>query len=92
MKLRFSLEARHAIEIIESYYLGLSFGASQNVMNDIDDVFILLREYPHSGKLHGSQSFRTMASSKYKFVVTYTVNVDYIEILDVYRYQNRDYS
>lgn len=92
MKIRFSPEAKTAIEAVESYYAERSSSACHNVMIDIYDVFDLLSHNPEAGRLHRSQSFRLMVSGKYRFVVTYVVHPKYIEIIDIYRHQNRDYS
>jgi plasmid stabilization system protein ParE len=92
MKIRFSPEAKSAIELIEAYYAERSPSACHNVITDIFDVFDLLSNNPEAGRLHSSKSFRLMVSGKYRFVVTYVTHSDYVEIIDIYRHQNRDYS
>lgn len=89
MKIRYSFRAANAIEAIEIYYSEFSDDVCRNVINDIQSVTALLAEHPEIGRPHSSQLFRIITSSKYKFVITYNITNDAINILDVYRYQNR---
>jgi plasmid stabilization system protein ParE len=91
VNIRYSLVAERALADIEKYYTNFSKGACSNVLNDIDSVIDLLSGQPEIGRLHASKKFRLIVTAKYRFVIIYRLDSDYVSILDIYRYQNKNY-
>jgi len=73
---------------IETHYSKISQQTSDNVYQDILAAIEVLQTFPDAGRLleDGSRKF---PSHKYRFNITYFHRRNIIEIIGIYRFQNR---
>ena len=74
---------------IKDYYAAFGEITANRVMEDILNVFQVLSVFPLSGYEH-ARGLRRRSSVKFRFIVTYRALPDRVEILSVYRFQNRE--
>jgi len=87
----FRREAKQDLLGIFSYLAkqGAAPTSIARVKDDIYDTVDRLRLWPDSGyAVHGQPGLRT-TTPKYRFTVTYSNTPEHVEIVGVFRYQNR---
>jgi plasmid stabilization system protein ParE len=89
MELVLRERALRDLEDIEAYYLSEAPEALPKVLSDIRQVLKQLEDFPHSGRRVGGRSARRALTSRYRFIVSYRVKRKTIEIVGVFRFQNR---
>ena len=80
--------ARKNLKDIETYFSAFSESAFNNVMKDINSSLTALQIFPEAGSPL-SNNRRRIATTRYKFVISYLSKGEAIEVLGIHRYQNR---
>lgn len=82
-------QARQDLRDIESYLRPRSPQGFDSVMADIFSTLRMLDSQPRAGRSIGRGLWRTV-SGRYGYTITYVIGAeDRIEVVDIYRYQNR---
>lgn len=87
--IKFRLRADRDIEQIIAYYLRLAPEAVPGIAADIDRSLGLIEEDPERYPPVSGTPYRRLVTRRYKFKIAYRVRPDVIEIVGIYRYQNR---
>ncbi|HEX7712031.1 MAG TPA: type II toxin-antitoxin system RelE/ParE family toxin [Sphingomonadaceae bacterium] len=90
MELIFRERALCDLEDIETYYLREAPEALPKVLGDIRQVLNQLENFPRSGRAIGRRNARRALSPRYRYIVSYHVTRNAIEIVGIFRFQNRD--
>jgi plasmid stabilization system protein ParE len=80
--------AQADLKEIESYYTEISSHTSLRVHSDIYGAIHTLQLFPMAGR-ELSDGRRRFVSSQFRFVISHKIYSDRIEIVGVYRQQNR---
>ena len=80
---------RDLLGIIE-YYSEFSQDTAQNVLNDIYRAIDQLSFFPHSGREIDRRDYRRIVTHKYHFQIGYEVVADSVNIIGIFRYQDRE--
>ena len=80
--------ASRELQGIRSYYSEFGEVTADRVLQDITDAFLVISTFPTSGRVIKG-GLRRRVSVRHRFVKTYRVLPDRVEIINVYRYQNR---
>ena len=75
---------------IISYYDDIAPGLSTRIVADIRDRIERVRHFPKSGENFGWTDIHRILSSRYRFKIAYRVTDDAIEVVGIFRYQNRE--
>ena len=91
MKLvRFRREAEHDLRDIVDHYERVAPAALPNVTSDLFETVELLRHFPAIGMRVERRAFRRIVTPRYKFKIAYLDEADFITVLGIFRYQNRE--
>jgi plasmid stabilization system protein ParE len=90
MRLEFWPQADNDLNEIIGYFAAKAPGALAGIKADLEESFRLITEYPLIYPSVPGRPLRRHVSRKYRFKVTYRVYDDRIEIVGVFRFQNRD--
>jgi len=83
--------ANRDIYRIQQHYLSISSRSYETVRQDINSAIRILQTYPLAGaKIRPKGRVRRIVSSKYRYSITYLAADDKIEIIGIFRYQNRN--
>jgi len=85
---KFQKKAQSDLAGIKRFYADISPQTLENVIADVTATLRIIREHPESGFIY-KPNRRMMATTKYKYNITYSIKQDFIEIRGIYRYQNR---
>jgi plasmid stabilization system protein ParE len=77
------------LNAIAEYFENLDADVAIRVRADIKRAIGLLQENPFSGRAVGRSGLRRKLTHRYRFKIAYRVRRDVIEILGIYRFQNR---
>jgi plasmid stabilization system protein ParE len=80
--------ANNDLADIRTYYSNISEQVYNRVISDISASIEILKQSPEAGFVYKTGR-RRIVSQKYKFVVTYRYVSEYVEIVGIYRFQNR---
>lgn len=80
--------ARTNLKDIELYFRAYSDTAYENVMEDIQSTLQAIQTFPTCGTPL-SDNRRRFSTTRYKFVISYLFAGEKIEVLGIYRYQNK---
>ncbi len=90
MKLTYRKSADIDMESIRDFYWPRSQRAHEAVFEDIITTIDMVLRNPLIGrKLFDTESIRRVISPKYRFCISYIPSKSEIEIIGVFRYQNR---
>ena len=89
LDVRYLPRALDDLDTIADYFESLDSDVALRVGADIAGAIGLLQENPFSGKAVGRNGLRRKLSRRYRFKIAYRVRRDTIEILGIYRFQNR---
>ena len=92
MKLRLTDDAINDLSQIKTYYTRFEGSAETNVINDLNAAFDFILANPLAGLNINEFGTQRVISQKYNYVIVYDIIDSFIDVLGVYRYQNRDYS
>lgn len=87
--IKFRLRADRDLERIIAYYLRFAPEAVPAIAADIDRSLGLIEEHPERFQEVPGTPYRRLVTKRYKFKIAYRVRRDIIEILGIYRFQNR---
>lgn len=77
------------LQAIAAYFDAIHPDITARIVMDIGDSIERLRDFPLSGEaIHGTDLRRTL-SKRYRFVISYFVAPAQVEIVGVFRFQNR---
>lgn len=74
---------------IVRYYEDIGPGLSVRIVADIRDRLERLRYFPKSGQRIEMAGIRRVLSRRYRFKIAYRVTGEAIEVVGVFRFQNR---
>ena len=78
------------LRAIADYYADIDRDVASRVRADIESAIELLRENPYSAQAVGGRGLRRKLTRRYRFKIAYRIRRDTIEVLGIYRYQNRN--
>jgi plasmid stabilization system protein ParE len=87
---RYSTGARDDLRAIADYYGGIDPDVADRMLADIERAIGYLREFPHLAQAVHGRPLRGKLTRRYRFKVIYSINGDAIEIVGIFRFQNRD--
>ena len=87
---RYSAKARNDLSAIADYYGAIDPDVADRMLADIERSIGFLREYPHLAEAVRGQPLRGKLTRRYRFRVIYRVKRDAIEIVGIFRFQNRE--
>lgn len=87
--LRFSLRADDDFSRIVAYYEQVAPYALPNIRADIERGLDLIKERPEQTALVPKRNYRRYVTSRYRFKISYLVRPTCIDVLGIYRFQNR---
>lgn len=88
-RLKFRPRADADLGEIIAYYRRVAPHALGNIAADIDDALDLIKERPETPAKVPAKSYRRYVTHRYRFKIAYRVKRDVIEILGIWRFQNR---
>ncbi len=88
-RLVYRREARFDLEQIKRYYDDISPQTSERVYEDIRDTLLRLKLFPSSGRRLEGRVERRIVTPKYRYVITYMFETDKIDVIGVFRFQDR---
>lgn len=89
MRIVFRTEAATDLRSIIAYYEDVAPEALPNILSDIYRSIDQLTRFPRIGMAAQDRTFRRLVSRRYHFKIAYTVEMDRVLILGIYRYQDR---
>jgi len=84
----YRLTAEADLEEINNYGIEFSEQTRDRFFEDIHSSIEILKQFPETGRLLDNGR-RRFISAKYRFAISHRVYDDRIEIVGVYRFQNR---
>ena len=87
--LRFNPRAGEDFDRIVAYYRQVAPEAVSNISADIEHGLNLIKEHPGRPAVVSGTSFRRYVTPRYHFKIAYRVRRDRIDVLGIYRFQNR---
>jgi plasmid stabilization system protein ParE len=85
----FRLSAFADLKAIASYFDAIHPDITVRVVTAIRDSIERLRDFPLSGEAIRGTDLRRILSKRYRFIISYFVAPTRIEIVGVFRFQNR---
>jgi plasmid stabilization system protein ParE len=86
----FRKAAKEDLLAIQAWYEEQAPGSVERILADIYRSIERIREHPQSAETVHGRSYRRVVTRKYHFKVVYLVKPNQIDILGIYRYQNRE--
>jgi plasmid stabilization system protein ParE len=86
---RFTARAEHDVRAIR-HYEDIAPGLSARIVADVRARIAGLRYYPKSGRRIEVADLHQVLSRRYRFKIAYRVTDEEIEIVGIFRFQNRD--
>lgn len=83
-------KALEDIHTIVEWYDHLDPDVTEKIRIDLQRSFRLLLEFPHAGVVVAKRGFRRIVTRRYHFKIAYAVRDDQIEVLGIYRFQDRE--
>jgi len=90
MRVRYRWSANRDLQKIKNYYDDISPKTVDRVFIDITEAIEVLKTFPLGGRALEGKAERRIVTSKYGYVISYLATDDEIEIIGVFRYQNRE--
>ena len=73
-----------------TYFDAIDPDIMQRIVADIERAVARLAQFPRSGEAIARTGLRRIVSRRYRFTVSYLVGPERIEIVGVFRFQDRD--
>jgi len=80
--------AEYDLAAIREYFSAISHLTFNNVMADINATIAILNVSPKAGYVYKTDR-RRLVSAKYRFAISYAYHRERVEIVGIYRSQNR---
>lgn len=78
------------IRAIAEWYDRVDPNVTERIRIDLQRSFKLLLDFPQAGAAVTKRKFRRIVTRRYHFKIAYSIRGDHIEVLGVYRLQNRE--
>ena len=78
------------IRAITEWYDPIDPGVTEKIRIDLQRSFRLLLDFPHAGAVVANRRIRRIVTRRYHFKIAYSLRGDHIEVLGIYRFQNRE--
>lgn len=88
-KIIFLDEAELDLLNIKTYYQEIAPASVKNVLDDISLVLEVLSMWPEAGRIIENTPGRRFVSPKYRFTITYDLTPRHVEIMGIFRFQDR---
>ncbi|WP_430417728.1 type II toxin-antitoxin system RelE/ParE family toxin [Parasphingorhabdus sp.] len=88
--IKFRAKAERDLLAIISYFSDYSSQSVQNILDDIYRSIDQLTFFPNLGQPIEGQNYRRLVTLKYHFVICYEVTVESVNIVGIFRFQDRD--
>ena len=89
MQIRLRKEAAEDLIHIRNYYDEIAPDSTNRVLSDIFATIVRLKIFPSAGSTFTDENCRRVVSAKDRFKIAYIVTGQTIDILGVFRQQNR---
>ena len=86
----FRKRAKEDLLAIQAWFEQVAPASVERILADIYRSIDLVREHPERAQLVHRRNYRRIVTRKYSFKVAYMVKPDRIDVLGIYRYQNRE--
>ena len=90
MRLEHRPEADADFDEIVAHYKAIAPEALPNIIEDLDQSFDLICDFPHMYPRQPGRSYRRHVTRKYHFKIIYEVFADHVEVIGIFRYQKRE--
>ena len=90
ISIRYRWSANQDLQDIKHYYDNISEATTDRVYYDIIHAIEVLKTFPLAGRPIAGRSERRIVTSKYGFVISYIAANNSIEIVGIFRHQNRE--
>jgi plasmid stabilization system protein ParE len=81
--------ARADLQSIADYYGAIDPEVADRILDDIRSAIAKLSHFPHRGRAVKDGPLRRVLSRRYRYKIAYRVRRDFIEIVGVFRFQDR---
>lgn len=88
-KIIFLEDAQKDLADIKSYYFETAPHVLENILSDIYLVFEVLSIWPLAGRVQRGAPGRRFVSPKFRFTITDDFRDDRVEIMGIFRFQDR---
>lgn len=89
-RIRFREEARNDLAAIQAFHDSVDPDIFTKLLTDINRSLDQLQRFPLSGMQVAGREFRRIVTRKYHFRIAYSVGEEWIDILGVFRFQDRE--
>jgi plasmid stabilization system protein ParE len=89
MRLEILPQADADLEDIIAYYHAVAPEALPRILADIDRSLDRICEFPKAYSRQPGKSYRRLVTRKYRFKIVYQVFADRVEVIGIFRFQNR---
>lgn len=88
--LRFRKEAEADLRGIIEYFETVAPEFLPRILDDIHHALHRIHDYPLLGAQVEGRNFRRIVTLKYHFKIAYLVEAEFLTVLGIFRYQNRE--
>ncbi len=81
--------AQADLSSIADYYGAIDAEVADRILLDIETAVAKLNDFPHRGERVPGRPLRRILSARYRFKIVYRVTGDTIEVIGVFRFQDR---
>lgn len=89
MNVEFRASAVADLDAIIAWYGDVAPASTSRILADIGRSIEQLKHYPRSGSPVGRHNLRRIVTLRYHFKIAYLILVDAIQIVGIFRYQDR---
>ena len=82
--------ARADLLSIADYYGTIDPEVADRILADIESTIAELEDFPHRGRRIAGRELHRILSRRYRFKIAYRVTEETIEIIGIFRFQNRE--
>ena len=86
----FRAKALEDIRAIAQWYDHIDPDVMERITIDLQRSFRILLDFPHAGSIVAKRKFRRIVTRRYHFKIAYSLRGDHIEVLGIYRFQDRE--
>lgn len=90
IRIRFRSEAEADLRGIIEWYETVAPDSLSNILADLNRSIDLLARYPKAGMAVPARAIRRIATRRYRFKIAYRVEADWVTIIGIFRYQDRE--
>lgn len=83
-------EALEDIRAIADWHDDIDRTVTDRIRIDLQRTFRLLLDFPQAGAVVTGRRYRRIVTRRYHFKIAYFVRGDHIEVLGIYRFQDRE--